>query len=458
MPVEQDFEIKRKKTFDSLWRIIFMIYFCAGIIPVNIDNLLENLPGTTKLGFGISFASYLFVLSLTVLIFGYYEDKITEKQLRKKFFMITNILWVIAFGLISISPNFQFFLIFYITSAIGIGSYVPIGYSIVGDYYAPKDRGKRYGALHLGLTLGSGAGIIIGGLLGTYAGPYGWRFAYGIGFVLGLMAILNYILSGEDPKRGLIEPEFVDLKGEFIYDYKISLSSLGKLLKKKSITAILSYTLLAGIATSVIGSWGIFYLTSKFTGPNPELPATTIYLLAGAGILPGAVIGGKLGDQFFKSGKIRGRVIISLGGLFFGILCLLGFYLIPLSTTSILEFFLSFILLLLLGFLGNMLTSMNVGNIFAIFSDVCAPESRSTANAFNSIMINIGGIIGNLLFSSLIEEDISLLPFAMALVLTFWLLGTLFWLITLIYYPKELNQYRELMAARKIELEKKRTQ
>ncbi|TFG28445.1 MAG: MFS transporter, partial [Promethearchaeota archaeon] len=211
--------LNREKTFNSLWFLIFMIYFCYGIMPVNIDNLLINLPGTTKLGIGICSASFLLITSISLIFFGYYEDKIIEMKIRKKIFVCSNFLWVMAYGLISISINFHFYLFFTIIAAIGVGAFIPLGFSIIGDFYSPKNRGKKYGSIHFSLTLGTGMGIIFGGLLGNYGGPNGWRFAYAIGFVFGLIVLINYFLKGMDPKRGMAEPEFKDFKEDFIYDY-----------------------------------------------------------------------------------------------------------------------------------------------------------------------------------------------------------------------------------------------
>ena len=446
-------ELNREKTFNSLWCLIFMIYFCLGVMPVNIDNLLLQLHGTTKLGIGIYSASYLLVTSISLVFFGFYEDKITERKLRTKLFVITNLIWVIAYGLISISPNFQFYLLFIIFGAIGVGAFIPIGYSIVGDFYSPKERGKKYGSINAGLILGTGAGIIVGGLLGSYAGPNGWRFAYATGFIFGLLTVINFILKGEDPKRGQAEPELRNFEGDFIYDYKIDIERLGLLLRKKSVSSILIYTLFSGIAVSTIGSWGIFYMTSRFTGIYEELSTTVLYLLTGVGILPGAILGGKIGDSLYRSGRIRGRIYLSVLGLITGIVCLMIFYLLPISATSQLEITISWIIFLIIGFLGYFLVSLSIGNVFAIYSEVCLPEARSATNSLHQVMINTGGIFGNLLFAGLIERDISLLPYAMFLLFLFWLVGTSLWIIAYIYYPNEFKEVRELMTERRRELE-----
>jgi MFS family permease len=446
--------LNREKTFNSLWFLVFMIYFCYGIMPVNIDNLLMNLPGTTKLGIGICAASYLLSTSISLIFFGYYEDKIIDKKIRKKVFVCTNFLWVIAYGLISISINFHFYLFFTIIAAIGIGAFIPLGFSIIGDFYSPKNRGKKYGSIHFSLTIGTGLGIIVGGLLGNYAGPNGWRFAYAISFIFGLIAVINYFLKGMDPKRGMAEPEFKDFKEDFIYDYRIDIKSLGVILKKKSVASILIYTLFAGIAISTIGAWGIFYLTSKFSGVYAEMSAAGLYLLTGVGILPGAVLGGRLGDSLYHSGKIRGRIYLTSIGLISGIICLMIFFLLPISATSPLELVINWVFFLIIGFLGYFLVSLSTGNIFAIYSELVVPEARSTVNSFNRIMSNIGGIIGNLIFSGLIENDNSLLSYAMFFILLCWMGGTSLWIITYIYFPKEFKDYRKLMDERKNEIVK----
>ena len=125
--------------------------------------------------------------------------------------------------------------------------------------------------------------------------------------------------------------------------------------------------------------------------------------MAGIGAIPGSILGGKLGDSMYKAGKFKGRVIISMGGLILGSLCFIGFYLIPFHAATPLQFVTSFIFFVSIGFFAFFFTTLPAGNIYAIYSEVSVPELRSTANALNGLMLNIGGIIGGLLFSSLIS-------------------------------------------------------
>ncbi len=453
--MSESYQENREKTFHSISLLYFMMFFCGGILPVNIDNLLTYLPKTTKFGIGIVSASALIIGIISILIFGYYGDKISEKFSRKRIFIYTNFVWVFTYGLASLSFNYFYYLLFIIVGAIGTGAFLPLGYSMIGDLYSPNDRGKKYGMMSFNLTLGAGMGIIFGGLLGNYAGPLGWRIAYGVGFILGLFTLIFYILSAIEPERLRSEPEFENFKGEINYNYKITYNNLKKLFRTRSVGGILISVLCAGVANATLAIWAIFYLTTKVDGTDAELIVTTIYILAGSGALPGAIIGGRLGDKYFKSGKLKGRVVVSLIGLIVGISLLIAFYLIPFFTESTLQIVFSWIFFVIIGYLGFFFVAFSSGNQFAIYSEVSLPEVRSTANAMNGLMMNLGGIIGNLLISSMIERNMSLLPFAIFVVLIIWLSGSLFWIIPYYYYPKELKECRDTLLKRRLDLENK---
>ena len=150
--MDEIYQIKRKKTFLSLFLLYFMIYFCIGILPVNIDNLLLNLPNTTKFGIGILTAINLIVGIFSILIFGYYGDKIAERFSRKKVFAYINLVWIISYGLASLSLNYFYYLFFITISAIGTGAFMPLGFAMIGDFFPSKERGKRFGGMQFGLV------------------------------------------------------------------------------------------------------------------------------------------------------------------------------------------------------------------------------------------------------------------------------------------------------------------
>ncbi len=442
------------QTFKSLWVLYFMLYFCIGILPVNIDNLINDLLGTTEFGIGMIIVSQLSIGTISIFLFGYYDDKISGAFSRKRIFISTNLIWILAYGLNFFAFNYYFYFLFMIIASIGSGAFLPIGFSIIGDMYSPKQRGNKYGMMAFGLNLGSGMGLLFGGLLGSYTGPEGWRWAYLIGSCISFLALILYTLRGIDPERGRSEPEFESYIGTINYNYKITYKSILNLFQIKTVRYILLFILCNGIATATLGNWAIFYLTQKINAEDPGLIATTLYLVAGIGILPGSIYGGKLGDKFLKNGKKNGRIFVSFIGLVIGIIFLILFYMLPILDKNPLEILFSWILFLSLGLIGNFFASLNAGNVFAIYSEVCVPEIRSTINAFNGIMINIGAIVGNLILSTFIEQDPGFLSLALFLVLIIWILGSLFWLAPLKHYSIEVAKCNKFKLLRRSELEK----
>ena len=441
------------QTFQSLWVLYFMLYFCIGILPVNIDNLINDLIGTTEFGIGMIIVTQLSVGTISIFLFGYYGDKISGVISRKTIFISTNLVWILSYGLNFFALDYGFYFLFMIIASIGSGAFLPIGFSIIGDMYSPKQRGNKFGMMAFGLNLGSGMGLLFGGLLGSYSGPEGWRWAYLLGSSISFLSLILYILRGVDPERGRSEPEFETYDGIINYDYKITYKSILKLFQIKTIRYILLFILCNGIATATLGNWAIFYLTQKINAEDPGLIATTLYLVAGIGVLPGSIFGGKLGDKFLKSEKQNGRILVSFIGLVIGISFLMLFYMLPILEGNSFQILFSWILFLSLGLVGNFFASLNAGNIFAIYSEVCVPETRSTINAFNGTMVNIGAIIGNLLLSTLIKQDLGFLPLAIFLVLVIWMLGSLFWLVPLKYYSIDVSRCNELKMLRRSELE-----
>ena len=148
--------------------------------------------------------------------------------------------------------------------------------------------------------------------------------------------------------------------------------------------------------------------------------------------------------------KIRGRVTISMLGLIIGMVCNMTYYLMPLSIPF------GFLLVIIFACLGAFLLNIWPGNNFAIVSDVCTPELRSSALALNGVFVNIGGIIGNLVLTVIIQANLAFMLNAIMLVMTLRLCGSFLWLIAYKYYPKEAKVRDELMAERRKELDSKK--
>ena len=153
-----------------------------------------------------------------------------------------------------------------------------------------------------------------------------------------------------------------------------------------------------------------------------------------------------MSDHFFNTSKHNKRMMIPIMTILIGSICLLAFYLMPINY---------WILLLPLGFIGYFFSSFNIGTQFAIYSEVCIPEVRSTANALNGLMINVGGVCGNLLLSLILYQNISFLSYAILLILMVWLLGSFFWILPWLNYVKDFQRRNRVLIKRRYELEQK---
>jgi predicted MFS family arabinose efflux permease len=331
-------------------------------------------------------------------------------------------------GLIIFSFDYTYFFTLSIIASIANGAFLPIGFSIVSDLYTSKERGKKFGMLQFSLVLGNGVGVALGGFLG-------WRVGFIISFIMGILCLGSYLFYGYEPQQGSSETELENYTGVVEYNYKITISNVLRLLKTKTILGIFVSVFCYGIAISTVANWGIFYLSFQL---KSETQAILLHIITGIGALPGAIIGGELGDIYFRSGKSKARIFISFGGLVLGIILLLSFYIQP---------------ILLLGFFGFFFISFASGNQFAIYSDVSIPELRGTVNALSGIMLNLGGITGNLLISTLIQNNLGFLSLSITLVLLIWLVGSFSWIIPYLYYSKESEFQKSLITIRRKKIE-----
>jgi MFS family permease len=440
---------RRDSTFLCFLLIYGALFICRSVLPANLE-LIKDALDSSRTAIAWVMGIDLLVLTVSMLFYGYFGERIAGKISLKT---ITQLGWVICFGLISISLNFFQYATFYILSACFRGAFVPLAFTMVGDFYPPDERGSKFGWLNFFLLLGSGVGLIFGSLLGALS-PIGWRWAYCLGVIMALASVSMYTLWGISPERGKFEPEFQDLQ-EVQYDYKMSFSNIKKLFKMKSVAALILSVLVSGIATTTLGIWELDYFkTSQLVilGGSAGLFALLFVILAGLGGLPGNIHGGKLGDKYYNSGNLKGRVTISILGIASGVGCLCGFFLIPLFGGAPWITVLSAILIIGLGFAGYWLASFPVGNQMAIYSEVCLPEVRSTANALHGMMVNIGGAIGNFLLATTITAD-EVTPIHVAILMAFWLGSGLLWIIPYFTYPREARECREIMSQRRGEME-----
>jgi len=418
-------------------------------IAVSMENIQASFPGTTSFGIGLISATNASLNIIGSLVFGYYQEKIIDKYSRKKILMITYSLMIVAFFCGALSINYAMFYTCIIIASIGTSAFGPVAFSMINDFFPAKERGSKGGLMSVGLLLGSGFGIGAGALFGNI-GAIGWRITWMQGPIGAVLFLILYNLKGIDPERGRAESAFEDFEGAIDYDYKLTLTNVAELFKKRYLIAFFLFQLLNSFSAATMGTWGIRYLTEFRIGD--EVIATFFTICVGLFALPGSFLGGYLGDCFYHKGKLNMRIVIAMFGMIVGTICNMIYYLLPLATPS------SILIIVIMACSAMFFANLHVGNGFAMISEVCVPELRSSAHALNGLFVNLGNVIGNLIFSSIITSNWSLMPFAIGLFYTITLFGSLMWIVPYFQYPRDAKECDELMSERRKEIESKKVE
>lgn len=169
------------------------------ILSILAEPIRKELKLTdTELGMlgGIAFAAFYTFCGIPV---GWLADRVKR-------------IWIMsaACGLWSLftmgcgaAMNFTQLAIMRMGVGVGEAGGSPPSYSLISDYFPPRERGVGLAIYSLGVPMGSMLGSAIGGWI---AANYGWRMAfYWVGAPGLLMALILFLVVRE-PKRGGLDP------------------------------------------------------------------------------------------------------------------------------------------------------------------------------------------------------------------------------------------------------------
>jgi MFS family permease len=131
---------------------------------------------------------YLFGQVVGALGFGRLADRLG----RKRFFMITLLVYLIGSGLAGLSPNIAFLYIFRFIAGLGIGGEYTAINSAIDEIIPSRFRGRVdiaiNGTYWAGAAIGAAAGLLLYNK-DLFNQDWGWRIGFFIGPVLGLIII-----------------------------------------------------------------------------------------------------------------------------------------------------------------------------------------------------------------------------------------------------------------------------
>lgn len=392
-----------------------------------IGPLMKPIMDTFHINYtqwGLINTGALVVGSLLYPVWGWLSDRYN----RAKLLSLASLIWGATTWLSAIAPNFNIFLITRSSTGIDDSSY-PGLYSLVADYFGPKDRGKIYGILQLTQPIGYLIGMVLALVLG---GVIGWRAIFYLTGSLGILLAIIIFFGVNEVPRGSGEEELQDVdKEKFHFSWK----SAGEIFKKKSMLMVY-----------IQGFFGVFpwnVITYSFFGyleiERHYASDTMLFTMAPAVIVLalGYPIGGFLGDWLFKKTK-RGRMIVANAGVILGAIFMYITMNIPIDQPV------QFGVMLVITALFIPFASPNV---LSTVYDITLPEVRSTANAIESFIESAGAASAPLI-AGLIADATSLKTSILIICLSAWLLCFIFLFGAIYFVPKDIDDLHQELRKR----------
>jgi len=312
-------------------------------------------------------------------------------------------------------------------------------YSLIGDYFGPKVRGKIYGLIQLAQPLG----YLIGMILALMVAPLvegklfhleGWRTIFlGTGSLGLIMAVIIYF-GIKDIPRGKSEPEFAGI--EEIGQVRFNWAALKDALKKKTMWFIFLQGFAGVFPWNVITFFFFGYLMLERGYDN-----TSVLLTMGPVVIilaSGYFVGGAVGDWLFKR-TLKGRIIVSSVGVICG-----AIFLFLALNTPVADKTTFFILMSLTA----IFMPFSAPNVTSTVFDITLPEVRSSAQAVEYFVENSGAALAPTIAGAIALATHSKQVAIMTVCISAWVLCFFLYLGALFFVDNDIKSLRAQLSQR----------
>jgi predicted MFS family arabinose efflux permease len=200
-PVERtDAEQAHARYVLSILFLLFTLSYVdrqiIGILATPIKREL-NL-NDTQLGLlgGLSFALLYCTLAVPIAL-------LADRRRRTIVLAVALSLWSVFTALCGLATGFVMLMFCRLGVGIGEAGGTAPSYSLIADYFPPRERARALSIFHLGVPIGSALGLLIGGFV---AARWGWRSAFVIAGAGGLILAPLIWFTVREPKRGQYDP------------------------------------------------------------------------------------------------------------------------------------------------------------------------------------------------------------------------------------------------------------
>jgi MFS family permease len=364
---------------------------------------------------------------LTTPLWGFLADRYPRKWL---LVWITGVwgLWTAAIGFID---SYSELLWIRIISSIGLTAFWPIAFSLLGDLFNSKERGKASSVMSvIGYTGNLLSYIILPVLAAT--GSQGWR----IGFIaMGVLSALSGLLMllVKEPPRGSAEKELSDLvSGEGPAKLRFQFSQIPLLVKNRTWVLLMFHYFAFAIGGSILFAFSFTWLNTLEYSQTVVLGVTPILFV---GSLVAYAASGFISDRFEIRWQNSGRFWLGLISLLLVVVGFTGFVLLGSSSIAALYLF---------GFLvGIGMGSIETGVRVPLSQNVLPPELRATGRGFLDMVVAGSGALALILFGVILDRPGMSFSLLLLVVPAAVFISTLFWLPILRSYPRDRQALHE---------------
>ena len=259
------------------------------IISILKDPIAEELNLTdSQLGLmgGVAFAALYATLAIPI---AWLADRWSRVWIMTWALAI----WSAFTALCGLTSNFVQLFVARMGVGVGEAGGVAPAYSLIADYFPPKQRARALAIYSFGIPVGSAAGILFGGLLAQYVD---WRFAFVSIGLFGVLLAPVFRLLVKDPPRNVFDATSANTK-------PLGFLSACKLAFAKPTFWLLSF----GAAFSSMVGYGLLYWMPTFLSRSMHMSLVErSWFLAGVlfiGGVAGMMLGGFLGDRLGQKSK-----------------------------------------------------------------------------------------------------------------------------------------------------------
>jgi MFS family permease len=323
--------------------------------------------------------------------------RLAERTNRPKVIGASVFLWSLFTVVCAFTTSFLTMFLARVGVGIGEAGASPSSMSLASAYVSKRRRASALAVLSMGLPMGVLLGMSLGGLL---ADRYGWRMGFIVagapGLLVGLLAAFTLVERGKHPTLDTARQVPV-------------LAAMRELLAKRSLLMITLGATFWAFTHNAIGAFsGAFFLrthrdqlivlASHWHGLSGATLGPTGFLGVALGLSGGLF--GVLGTLF--GGWLTDRLLRRDQAAYMTVLAVTRFIGIPISTSAFLVNDVGVALMLLA--VGNFLTAMGAGGLYASISSLVRPEFRATAFAAFGLVVNITAVMFGPLAAGILSD------------------------------------------------------